>query len=141
MDKQMTLSAFSDELANVRTKKKEFLAQIDRIIPWGKWVEEIRPCYYKGERGNKPYPLEIKPCYYKGERGNKPYDLELMLRIYMLQNLYDLSDMGTVAEVIDSRAFSEFCGVDSSNQVPDGDTLGRFRHILEENGIQQKLFA
>lgn len=84
---------------------------------------------------------EIKPCYYKGERGNKPYDLELMLRIYMLQNLYDLSDMGTVAEVIDSRAFSEFSGVDSSNQVLDGDTLGRFRHILEENGIQQKLFA
>ena len=123
MDKQITLSAFSDELANVRTKKKEFLAQIDRIVPWGKWV------------------AEIKPCYYKGERGNKPYDLELMLRIYMLQNLYDLSDMGTVAEVIDSRAFSEFCGVDSSNQVPDGDTLGRFRHILEENGIQQKLFA
>lgn len=40
--------------------------------------------------------------YYKGERGNKSYDLELMLRIYMLENLYDLSDMGTVAEVIDS---------------------------------------
>ena len=102
MNKQITLSTFSDELANVRTKKKEFL---DRIVPWGKWVEEIRPCYYKGERGNKPY------------------DLELMLRIYVLQNLYDLSDMGTVAEVIDSRAFSEFCGVDSSNQVPDGDIL------------------
>ena len=64
-----------------------------------------------------------------------------MLRIYVLQNLYDLSDMATVAEVIDSRAFSEFCGVDSSNQVPDGDTLGRFRHILESNGIQEGLFA
>ena len=123
MKKQITLSVFSDELARVRTKKKEFLAQIDRIVPWGEWIEEI------------------KPCYYKGERGNKPYDLELMLRIYLLQNLYDLSDMATVAEVIDSRAFSEFCGVDSSNQVPDGDTLGRFRHILEKNGIQQKLFA
>ena len=123
MKKQITLSVFSDELASVRTKKKEFLAQIDRIVPWGEWIEEI------------------KPCYYKGERGNKPYDLELMLRIYLLQNLYDLSDMATVAEVIDSRAFSEFCGVDSSNQVPDGDTLGRFRHILEKNGIQQKLFA
>ena len=49
--------------------------------------------------------------------------------------------MATVAEVIDSRAFSEFCGVDSSNQVPDGDTLGRFRHILESNGIQEGLFA
>ena len=110
-------------LQSVRTKKKEFLEQIDRLVPWGEWITEIRPCYYKGERGNKPY------------------ELELMLRIYMLQNLYDLSDMATVAEVIDSRAFSEFCGVDSSNQVPDGDTLGRFRHLLEENGIQQKLFA
>ena len=54
MDKQMSLSAFSDELAQVRTKKKEFLTQMDRIIPWGEWIALIRPCYYKGERGNKP---------------------------------------------------------------------------------------
>ena len=80
------------------------------------------------------------PCYYKGGRGNKPYDLERMLRIYLLQNLYDLADEATVAEVIDSRAFSEFCGVDSSNQVPDGDTLGRFRNLLIRNGLQEKLF-
>ena len=79
--------------------------------------------------------------YYKGERGNKPYDLERMLRIYLIQNLYDLSDMATVAEVIDSRAFSEFCGVDSSNQVPDGDTLGRFRNLLVKKSLQEKLFA
>lgn len=46
-----------------------------------------------------------------------------------------------MAEVIDSRAFSDFCGVDSSNQVPDGDTLGRFRNLLIRNGIQEKLFA
>ena len=49
--------------------------------------------------------------------------------------------MATVAEVIDSRAFSDFCGVESGNQVPDGDTLGRFRNILIRNGIQQELFA
>lgn len=83
----------------------------------------------------------IKPCYYKGERGNKPYDLELMLRLYLLQNLYNLSDEATVAEAIDSRAFSDFCGVESSNQVPDGDTLGRFRNILVRNGLQEQLFA
>ena len=117
------MSAFSDELANVRTHKKEFLSQIERIVPWGEWK------------------ALIKPHYYKGERGNKPYDLERMLRIYLIQNLYDLSDMATVAEVIDSRAFSEFCGVDSSNQVPDGDTLGRFRNLLVKNGMQEKLFA
>lgn len=123
MDKQMSLSAFSDELAQARTRKKEFLEQINRIIPWGEWIALIRPSYYKGERGNKPY------------------DLERMLRIYVLQNLYDLSDEGTVAEVIDSRAFSDFCGVESSNQVPNGDTLGRFRNLLMQNGMQEQLFA
>jgi IS5 family transposase len=123
MNKQISLSVFNDELSQVRTKKKEFLGKIERLIPWDKWV------------------TLIKPCYYKGERGNKPYDLELMIRLYLLQNLYDLSDEKTVAEVIDSRAFSEFCGVDSSNQVPDGDTLGRFRNLLIANGIQEKLFA
>ncbi len=83
----------------------------------------------------------IQPCYYKGERGNNPYPLETMLRLYLLQSLYDLSDEATVAEAIDDRAFSEFCGVDSSNQVPDGDTLGRFRNLLIRNGLQEKLFA
>ena len=51
MNKQMTMSAFSDELANVRTHKKEFLAQIERIVPWGEWIALIKPHYYKGERG------------------------------------------------------------------------------------------
>ena len=123
MNKQLSLSGLSDELAQVRTKKKEFLETMDRIIPWDEWMTLIRPCYYKGERGNKPY------------------DLERMLRIYLLQNLYNLSDMATVAEVIDSRAFSDFCGVESSNQVPDGDTLGRFRNLLIRNELDKKLFA
>ena len=64
-----------------------------------------------------------------------------MLRLYLLQNLYDLSDEATAAEAIDSRAFSDFCGIDSSNQGPDGDTLGRFRNLLIKNGLQEKLFA
>lgn len=78
--------------------------------------------------------------YYKGEHGNKPYELELMLCIYLLQSLYDLSDMKIMNEVIDSRAFSDFCGVDSPNQVPGGDTIGKFPNILVENGLQEKLF-
>lgn len=118
----MSLSAFSDELSQVRTRKKEFFAQIERLVPWSEWI------------------ALIQPCYYKGELGNKPYELELMLRIFLLQNLYDMADDKTVAEVIDSRAFSDFCGVDSSNQVPSGDTLGRFRNLLIRNGMQELLF-
>lgn len=119
----MTLSMINDELAAAKTSKKEFLDKIEKLIPWSKWIEII------------------KPIYYKGEIGNKPYDLELMLRIFVLQNLYDMADMKVMNEVIDSRAFSDFCGVDSPNQVPDGDTIGRFRNVLENNGIQEKLFA
>ena len=64
-----------------------------------------------------------------------------MLRLYMLQNLYSLSDEGPVAEAVDSRAASEFCGVDSSNHVPDGDTLRRFRNLLIRHVLQEKLFG
>ena len=119
----MSMSFFTDELSEVKTHKKEFLEQMNCLIPWGEW-EEL-----------------VKPCYYKGERGNKPYDLELMLRIYVLQMVYNVADMAVAAEVIDSRAFSEFCDVTSSNQVPNGDTIGRFRNILIRNGMQEKLFA
>ena len=69
MNKQISLSNLEDELSHVRTKKKEFLEQIERIVPLNEWV------------------AMIKPCYYKGECGNKPYDLELMLRLYLIQNL------------------------------------------------------
>ena len=121
--KQISFASLSDELAKVNTNKRIFLAKMERLIPWAKWISII------------------KPHYYKGERGNKPYDLELMFRLYVLQNLYNLSDMATVNEVYDSRAFSEFCGVDSPNQIPDGDTLGRFRNLLENNGIQEQFFS
>jgi len=83
---------FTDELAQAATKKKEFLAQIERIIPWSEWIGMIQPHYYKGERGNKPY------------------DLELMLRIYLVQNLYNLSDMSTIQKP--SGSFT------STNQTP-----------------------
>jgi len=78
MKKQLTFSLISDELAQAKTKKKAFLEDMERIMPIGEWVEMIRPCYYKAERGNKPY------------------DLELMVRIYLLQNFYDLSDMAVM---------------------------------------------
>ena len=123
MNKQMSLSFLHDELKEVKTHKREFLEQIDRIMPWG-----------------EPEAL-VRPHYYAGVRGNKPYDLELMLRIHLLQNLYTLSDEGTRNEVVDSRAFSDFCGVESSNRIPDGDTIGRFRNLLIENSIHEQFFA
>ena len=118
----MTLAEMNDEYGAARTNKKEFLNKMDSVIPWETFVKEIEPYYYKGERGNKPYPLE------------------LMLRIYMLQNLYDLADMKVIYEILDSRAFTEFCCINSPDEVPDGDTIGRFRNLLNKHGLQQTIF-
>ena len=67
MNRQMTLAEMNDEFGAARTNKKEFLEKMDRIIPWATMISIVQPFYYKGERGNKPYPLE------------------LMLRIFILQ--------------------------------------------------------
>ena len=122
MNRQMTLAEMNDEFGAARTNKKDFLNKMDSIIPWDTFVKEIEPYYYKGERGNKPYPLE------------------LMLRIYMLQNLYDLADMKVMYEILDSRAFTEFCCINSPDEVPDGDTIGRFRNLLNKHGLQPMIF-
>jgi IS5 family transposase len=92
MKKQLTLSTLTDELGQAATHKKEFLQQIDRIIPWSEW---------KGI---------IEPYYYKGERGNKPFDLEFMLIIHLVQSLYSLSDMATMMEIIDAVLFQSSAG-------------------------------
>jgi IS5 family transposase len=123
MERQMTLAEINDELGAARTNKKEFLDKLESVIPWDNFIKIIQPSYYKGELGNKPYPLE------------------LMLRIFILQNVYNLADMAVMNEVIDSRAFSNFCGVNSPDEVPNGDTIGRFRNILTRNGLQEKIFA
>lgn len=117
------MSFFTDKLVEVKTHKKEFIEPINRLIPWSEWVELIKLCY----------------CI--GERGNKPYNPELMLRSRVLQMVYNVADMAVASEVTNSCAFWEFCQVTSSYQVPNGDTIGRFRNILIKNNMQEKLFA
>ena len=75
----MTISTFSDERVQVRTKKKEFSTSLNGSSRGREWLAMLQPCYYKGGCGNKPYPLET------------------MLRLYLLQNLYDLSKSGQYA--------------------------------------------
>jgi len=111
-----------DPMSNAMTHKKEFLAQINRLVPWDAWLALLRPHYYEGRRGQKPYPEAV------------------MLRIFILQNLYDLSDMGLSDALLDSRAFDEFCGIERPEEVPDGDTIGRFRNLLIAHSIQEKIF-
>jgi IS5 family transposase len=97
---------------------------MDATIPWVDWVRLIEPFYYTGKKGRKPKPVET------------------MLRMYLLQVWFSLSDEGVEEAIYDSYAMRRFLGLDfASEQVPDATTLLHFRHLLEEHQLGGKLFA
>ncbi len=120
---QMSLSDYEYSSRKKKTKRDEFLEIMDEIIPWEEWVGAILPFYYKGKRGRPP----------KG--------VELMLRMYLLQVWFCLSDEGVEDAVYDSYAFRKFMGINFLEEdVPDATTLLHFRHLLEENGLNKLFF-
>ena len=73
--------------------------------------------------------------------GRPPVGLERMLRMHCLQLWFDLSDPAVEEALYDSRAMRAFVGIDlGSEPVPDESTLMRFRHLLEHNGLGEKIF-
>ena len=64
-----------------------------------------------------------------------------MLRMYLLQTWFNLSDPATEDAVYDSCAMRKFTGVDFQKEsVPDETTLCKFRHLLEVNGLNKLFF-
>lgn len=109
------------------SRREQFLQAMDATIPWGRWVALIEPYYY----ADGP-----------GKRGRKAKPLETMLRMYLLQAWFSLSDEGVEDAVYDSYAMRRFMGLDFTvEQVPDATTLLGFRHLLEEHRLGEKLFA
>ena len=106
-----------------KTKREEFLEMMDEIIPWDEWIAIIVPFYPSGRRG-------------RPTRG-----IETMLRMYLLQNWFNLSDEGIEDAIYDSYAFRKFMKIDFFNeQVPDATTLCKFRKLLVDNGTQKLFF-
>jgi IS5 family transposase len=121
---QQTFSDIEYGKRKKKTKREEFLDIMEEIIPWEEWVAFIIPYYPKGERGRPP-------------RG-----IEKMLRMYLLQNWFALSDVGIEDTIYDSYAMRKFMKLNFyDEQVPDATTLLHFRHLLEENKIGEKMFA
>ena len=106
-----------------KTKREEFLDSMNEIIPWDQWIEFIRPYYYSNKRGRRPK------------------DIEIMLRMYLMQNWFNLSDEGIEEAIYDSYAMRSFLGINFiDEQVPDATTLLKFRHLLEKHHIGEKIF-
>ena len=104
------------------SRREQFLDTMDATIPWARWVGLIEPFYYSGSRGRKPKALET------------------MLRMYLLQAWFSLSDEGVEDAIYDSYAMRRFLGLDFTvEQVPDATTLLHFRHLLEKHQLGRKL--
>src|SRR5659263_308406 len=105
------------------TRREEFLIMMDQVIPWQEWTGLIEPVYYNKKRGRRPVPVDT------------------MLRMYLLQVWFHLSDEGVEDAVNDSYAMRQFLGLDFTvAQVPDATTLLHFRHLLEEHHLGEAMF-
>jgi len=123
MKTQMTFSDIEYSKRKRVSRREIFLKKMDALIPWSDIIDIIKPYYYTGERGRPP-------------RGIEP-----MLRMYLLQTWYNLSDEMTEEEIYDSHAMKEFVKIDFHEEdAPDATTLLGFRHLLEEQAIQKKIF-
>lgn len=121
--KQTTLSAGSFDLHTKTTRRAAFLADMDRIVPWNALCALIEPFYPKA--GN----------------GRPPVGLERMLRIYFLQNWFNLSNPAVEEALYDSLSMREFVGIDLGREAaPDETTVCKFRHLLEANELGKRLF-
>ncbi|MCF0160614.1 MAG: IS5 family transposase, partial [Bacteroidaceae bacterium] len=84
---------------------------------------------------------KIKPYYPKGKRGRPPIGIEVMLRMYLLQIWFRLSDEGVEDVINDSYCMQRFLGINFlEQQVPDATTLLKFRHLLEKHNLGKALF-
>lgn len=109
------------------SRRERFLEQMDVTIPWASWVAVIEPFYY---------------CSGPGKKGRKPKPLETMLRMYLLQAWFSLSDEGVEDAIYDSYAMRQFMSLDFTvEQVPDATTLLHFRHLMETHQLGEKLLA
>lgn len=110
-----------------KTRKEQFLEEMEKVIPWGTFSEIIGKKYNKTSKGGRPKK-----------------ELILMLKIYFLQQWYNLGDEEVEEAIVDSNAFIAFTGLpDYGTHVPcpDSTTILRFRHFLEDNDLQKKLFG
>ena len=122
--KQQSLEATGFEKYRKKTRKEQFLDEMNQIIPWKELFEVIKP-YYPNPPG----------------AGRKPVGLERMLRIHFLQHWFELSDPGAEEALYDSRAMRLFVGIDLGNEpVPDETTICKFRHLMERHNLGDELF-
>ena len=124
--KQMSLGESGFERKTKRTRKREFLDEMNLVVPWAELVSLITP--------HAPAP---------GAKGGRPpFAVETMLRIHFLQQWFNLSDPAMEEALYDMALFREFVGLDAGeDNLPDESTILRFRHLLEAHDLSLQILA
>src|SRR6267142_3572334 len=121
---QPTFAALAFANKKKKTRREEFLEEMDQVVPWPQLMKVIR----------KHYP--------KAGHGRRPLGLEKMMRIYFLQQWFNLSDPAMEDALYDIESLRRFAGIElGQDEVPDETTILKFRHLLERQGLTKKLFA
>lgn len=107
-----------------RTRRREFLDEMDRVVPWSDLVAQIAPFMPEGKRGRPPFPVES------------------LLRIHFMQQWFTLSDPAMEEALHDMPLFRDFAGLGGwDDRLPDESTILRFRHVLEKHKLAERILA
>lgn len=122
--KQRTFASAAWDSKGKLTRRERFLREMDAVIPWPRLIALIEPHYPKAGKGRQPHPLER------------------MLRIYFMQNWFNLSDPQAEDSLYDMESMRRFAGIElAEDVVPDESTILRFRHLLEQHELTAAIFA
>lgn len=123
-EKQATFAEVGFEQYRKRTRREQFLAEMEQVVPWAELCAVIEPHYPKVQGAGRP-----------------PVGLERMLRIYFLQQWFNLSDPAVEEALYDSTSMRAFVGIDLGREpAPDETTVCKFRHLLEKHALGKQLF-
>jgi len=106
-----------------KTRKREFLEQMNEVVPWAALVERIAPYYPQGRTGRPPFSLTT------------------MLRVYFMQQWFTLSDPAMEEAFFDTPLYREFAQLPELARLPDESTILRFRHRLEKHKLTEQILA
>ena len=111
-------------LSTKKTRKRGFLDEMDRVVPWSALAALIEPHYPKGKTGRPPFAIDT------------------MLRIHFMQQWFGLSDPAMEEALHDVPMYREFARIGSGLvRLPDESTILRFRHLLEQHGLAAQMLA
>ena len=122
---QRTFAEAGFEKHSKPTRREQFLNEMNQVVPWTQLCALIEPFYPKNDSAGRP-----------------TVGLERILRVYFLQQWFDLSDPAVEEALYDSRAMRTFVGIDLGREgAPDETTACKFRHLLEAHSLGEQIFA